>query len=119
MYSYIIFSKDTSLMEWVDIFNAVHEALDVSLADMARKLDVPRDRLNQIKAGRVNGPNYEFLQKLVKMYPQLSPDYLLTGEGDIFRKDSEVASDVDESDKDIIIKVMAKEIRELQKRIKD
>lgn len=102
---------------------------------MARQLDVPRNRVDQFKS-RSTRPNYEFLQKLMVTYPQLSAEFVLTGKGDVLKRVAEEVSPMDEDaslgatisgevypvdstvedlSKDIIIKSLTDTIQRLQK----
>lgn len=50
----------------------------------ADELGVQRSGISHILSGR-NQPSYDFLVKLMKQYPEISPDWLIMGSGDMFR----------------------------------
>ena len=119
-------------MEWLAIFLTVQKVLNITLSEMARQLDVPRDRVSQFKS-RNNRPNYEFLQKLMAIYPQLNAEFVLTGQGDVLKKEAEKGSPVttvdedtspmptivEDSSKDIIINSLTDTIQRLQKQVQE
>ncbi|MBW6460169.1 MAG: helix-turn-helix domain-containing protein [Bacteroidales bacterium] len=56
-----------------------------SPSDFAQKLGVQRSSVSHIMSGR-NNPGLDFLQKILTSYPDINPDWLLLGKGEIFRK---------------------------------
>jgi transcriptional regulator with XRE-family HTH domain len=70
-----------------DRFKQILEHLGASAADFADKLGVQRSAVSHILSGR-NNPSLEFLQKVLINYPQISPDWLLLGMGNITRDSS-------------------------------
>jgi plasmid maintenance system antidote protein VapI len=47
-------------------------------------LGVQRSGISHILSGR-NQPSYDFIVKLMKQYPEINPDWLIMGNGTIFR----------------------------------
>ncbi len=50
----------------------------------ADELGVQRSGISHIISGR-NQPSYDFIVKLMKLYPEINPDWLLMGSGSMFR----------------------------------
>lgn len=50
----------------------------------AEIMDVQPSSISHILSGR-NNPNYGFILKLIERFPDISPDWLLLGQGDMFR----------------------------------
>ena len=59
--------------------------LGVSAAEFADRIGVQRSAVSHILAGR-NNPGLEFLQKVLMSYPEINPDWLLLGNGNIDRE---------------------------------
>lgn len=51
----------------------------------ADELGVQRSGISHILSGR-NQPSYDFIVKLMKQYPEINPDWLIMGNGTMFRK---------------------------------
>ncbi len=68
------------------------EHLGISPADFAGRLGVQRSAVSHIVSGR-NNPGLEFLQKILKGFPEISPDWLILGKGTITRDDSGIIAD--------------------------
>jgi transcriptional regulator with XRE-family HTH domain len=50
----------------------------------ADELGVQRSGISHILSGR-NQPSYDFIVKLMKQYPEINPDWLIMGKGNMFR----------------------------------
>ena len=50
----------------------------------ADELGVQRSGISHILSGR-NQPSYDFIVKLMKQYPEIDPDWLIMGNGTMFR----------------------------------
>ncbi len=50
----------------------------------ADELGVQRSGISHILSGR-NQPSYDFIVKLMKQYPEINPDWLIMGNGSMFR----------------------------------
>ena len=70
-----------------DRFKQILEHTGASASEFADKLGVQRSAVSHILSGR-NNPSLEFLQKVLIHYPQISPDWLLLGTGNITRYSS-------------------------------
>ena len=53
---------------------------NLTSAQLADKLEIGRPRLSHILAGR-NMPSYEFIKVFLEKFPQISPEWLITGKG--------------------------------------
>jgi transcriptional regulator with XRE-family HTH domain len=61
------------------------DALDISVLEFARQLGEKRgEKVYHILHGRLK-PRYETLQKILQAYPTVNADWLLRGEGHMFR----------------------------------
>lgn len=58
------------------------ELKKLNAAQFADKIGVQRSSISHILSGR-NRPSLEFLQKILKNYPEINADWLLTGNGNI------------------------------------
>ena len=84
-----------------DRFKQILEHLGASASEFADKLGVQRSAVSHILSGR-NNPSLEFLQKVLIHYPQISPDWLLLGTGNITRDSSVSAIQQKEMPSDLI-----------------
>lgn len=61
------------------------EALDISVLEFARQLGEHRgEKIYHILHGRLK-PRYETLEKILRVFPQVNGDWLLRGEGLMFK----------------------------------
>lgn len=60
--------------------------LGITATKLADEIQVQRSGISHILSGR-NQPSYDFLMRLLLRYPQLDARWLLTGEGDVFKKE--------------------------------
>lgn len=60
------------------------EYIGVNQAQFAQMIDLNPSILSHIIKGR-NKPSLEVVEKILKTFPQISPDWLLWGNGDIAR----------------------------------
>ena len=73
--------------EWSDVISAIREKLDITSGELARRLGVKPQRLNDIEKGRSKDPSSDFLLRLIDRIG-FNPNYmkgqgpLLTGEKD-------------------------------------
>jgi hypothetical protein len=66
-------------------FQLLIDALDVSVLEFARQLGETRgEKVYHILHGRLK-PRFDTLQKILVAYPQVNGDWLLRGEGRMFR----------------------------------
>jgi DNA-binding XRE family transcriptional regulator len=59
------------------------EKYSLSSNAFAQEIDVNRSTVSHILSGR-NKPSIEVLQKILKRFPEVSPNWLLLGQGSIF-----------------------------------
>ena len=57
---------------------------NISAAKFADEIDVQRSSISHILSGR-NNPSLEFIQKILKTYPEISPEWLISGKGSILK----------------------------------
>ena len=74
--------------------NRIQKIIDeqgVSLNAFAQEIGVNRSTISHILTGR-NKPSVEVLQKILKRFPSLSPDWLLLGNGSMHTKNESKAT---------------------------
>jgi len=64
---------------------------NISAAKFADEIDVQRSSVSHILSER-NKPSLEFIQKVLKIYPEISPEWLISGKGAML-KNPELFSD--------------------------
>ena len=62
----------------------LHE-YSLSSTKFADQIGVQRSSISHILSGR-NKPGFEFLQKLLRHYPEISPQWIILGEGTMYKK---------------------------------
>lgn len=62
---------------------AILEAFQLNIAEFSRKIDVKLDTIYSIFYEKTKGFSMEILKKIIKTYPEISPFWLITGEGDM------------------------------------
>ena len=68
-----------------DRIQQVISSLDVPASKFAEMLDVQPSNISHILSGR-NNPSAEFIIRLLTRMPQISPDWLLLNEGQMYRQ---------------------------------
>ncbi len=63
------------------------EKENITPARFAEIVGVQRSSVSHILSGR-NNPSLDFIQKILSAFPRVSTDWLITGEGNIYKKDS-------------------------------
>lgn len=101
-------------MEFSPIIDQISLALRTPLREMAEAIGERDDRFYKLKANGAR-PNHEILQKLVLTFPQINAEFLLTGQGDVLKKEP-VSSIPEDLNKDTIIQSLAETIQRLKKR---
>ena len=74
--------------------NRIQKIIDeqgISLNSFAQEIGVNRSTISHILTGR-NKPSVEVLQKILKRFPSLSPDWLLLGNGRMHTKNESTAT---------------------------
>jgi transcriptional regulator with XRE-family HTH domain len=56
---------------------------DISASKFADEIGVQRSSISHILSGR-NNPSLDFIQKILKRFPDISPDWILTGKGSMY-----------------------------------
>lgn len=62
------------------------EAEGLSSAKLAEIVSVQPSTISHLLSGR-NRPNFEFISKLLKMFPGLNPHWIINGEGDMYNSE--------------------------------
>lgn len=63
-----------------DRVKEIIEGSGISKSDLATRLDVSLAQLSHITSGR-NKPGLEIIQKILLQFPEISPEWLLNGQG--------------------------------------
>lgn len=67
-----------------DRINIILEHYKLSSAQFAETIGVQRSSISHIISGR-NKPSYDFLVKIIEQFNDLSPEWLLTGKGNMLK----------------------------------
>lgn len=63
---------------------------NLSASSLAKTLGVEASAISHIKSGR-NKPSYDFVVKILRAFPDVSPDWLLLDQGEILRDGTSAA----------------------------
>lgn len=69
-----------------EVISGILDALQMSPSELATKLSVQRSTFSHLMSGR-NKPSFDFIQSLLKNFPELNPDYVILGIKPILRPD--------------------------------
>lgn len=58
---------------------------DLSSSQFADKIGVQRSSVSHVLSGR-NKPGFDFIQKILHAFPNLDADWLITGEGEMYKR---------------------------------
>jgi transcriptional regulator with XRE-family HTH domain len=72
--------------------NAIH----LSSSRFAEEIGIQPSGVSHILSGR-NNPGYDFIVKILRKYPDLNPDWLLLGEGEMFRNKAQTTDLFDDT----------------------
>lgn len=70
--------------------NQIHEILAkerLSSSQFADRIGVQRSSVSHVMSGR-NKPGFDFIQKILVAFPEISGDWLITGSGDMYKRKS-------------------------------
>lgn len=73
---------------------------NLNAAQFADQIGVQRSSISHVLSGR-NKPSLEFIQKILKTYPDINSDWLISGYGEIDQKTSSKASLFDDFERDV------------------
>lgn len=68
--------------------DAILEKFQINLAEFSRNLDVKLDTIYSVFYEKTKGFSVEILKKIIKTYPEISPYWLITGEGSMLAADN-------------------------------
>lgn len=71
----------------IDRIQQLMKTYQLSAADLADTLGTERSGISHFLSGR-NKPSLAFITKLLEKYPEVSPDWLITGAGAMMRSDN-------------------------------
>ena len=84
----------------LDRISLILRTKNISAAQFADKIDVQRSSISHVLSGR-NKPSLEFIQKILKSYPEIRPDWLLFGKGPMLAEETDLFS-IPASDKSVV-----------------
>lgn len=61
--------------------------LNLSPSDFAEKIGVQRSSISHLISGR-NKPSLEFIQKMLTRFPEINPEWILTGQGQMLKNEN-------------------------------
>ncbi len=88
-------------MEINDRLRILMDNFQLSSSQFADKLEIQRSAISHLLSGR-NKPSILILEKIIKNFPEVDIDWLITGKGNIFKIDSEhkpEASEISDDEK--------------------
>ncbi|MFO8054500.1 MAG: helix-turn-helix transcriptional regulator [Bacteroidales bacterium] len=71
----------------VDRIKLLMETQNMTATEFAEAIGIQRSGLSHIMSGR-NKASLDFVQKLLKRFPEVSPDWLISGKGGLLRRNS-------------------------------
>jgi predicted transcriptional regulator len=71
-----------------DRIQKILQEYNISSTNLADKLNVQRSSISHILAGR-NKPGFDFIQKLLKNYPEINARWLIIGKGAMYISDNQ------------------------------
>ena len=80
-------------MDLKDRISKIIDYSKLSASEFADEIEVPRSSISHIAAGR-NKPSLDFLVKVKSHFPNLEWDWLITGEGEMLKKEIENAPEI-------------------------
>jgi len=72
---------------------------NLSSSKFAEILNVQRSSISHILSGR-NKPSLDFIQKVLKNFPTLNPDWLIIGKGEMYKKTAQASLNFEETGKE-------------------
>lgn len=94
-----------------DRIKQIIEIEDMTHSDFAKALGVQRSNISHLLAGR-NKPSVDFCQKLLKRFKNINADWLLLGEGSMFKNPPNSLFDNNETSEQKEEKVEENEVEE-------
>ncbi len=68
---------------------ALMNAENLNQAAFANKLDISRSNLNHVLSGRNRKPGIDLILKILEVFPNINPEWLLLGKGKMYKNESE------------------------------
>lgn len=88
--------------------DAILQQFHINLAEFSRKLDVKTDTICSVFFEKTKGFSMEILRKIAKAYPEISPYWLITGEGQMIIGDNNISINQGDNNKNNINTDLAK-----------
>lgn len=70
------------LQDFITRLKAIMSENNLSSSELATKLEIPESNITHYLIGR-NKPSYEFIYKILVLFPILNARWLITGEGEM------------------------------------
>lgn len=87
---YIFVAKFTKMNIRLEQFMRAEKLNSAKLAEI---LQIQPSSISHLLSGR-NRPGFDFISKLLLMFPDLNPDWIINGKGDMYRSYSDSKSDI-------------------------
>ena len=71
---------------------AIIKYFNFSPSDFAEEIGVQRSSISHLISGR-NKPSLEFVQKILNRFPEINPDWILSGQGEMIKNNNMPVSD--------------------------
>jgi len=100
-----------------EVGNRIKKIIDgkkISNSQMADSIDLPRPVLSHILSGR-NKASLSVIQKIITGYPEVNPEWLLLGKGDMFKAER---SPIQETEKKVTEALVDQKEEESKKPLK-
>lgn len=75
------------IVNMIERINKIIEANNMSTTQFADTINIQRPSMSHIIAGR-NNPSLDFVTKVLKAFPNINPDWLIFGSGEMYRNDA-------------------------------
>jgi len=85
---------------------------NISASKFADEIGVQRSSISHILSGR-NNPSLDFIQKILKRFPDISSSWILTGTGTMYNTPNLFSNALEENEEDLIEKFITEPIKEL------
>ncbi len=73
----------------------------LSAAKFAEILEIQRSNVSHVLSGR-NNPGYDFIKKIMEHYPDINPEWLILGNGQMYKEEKKSTTDsADQSQRDL------------------
>jgi len=96
----------------IERLNSLLKYFKMTSSQFADEIGVQRSSVSHVMSGR-NKPGFDFIRKILKRFPEISADWLITGDGKMLREKRMEEYDLFESGKE------QREVLEKEKKVKE